>query len=153
MSFLLTLSEDKLEDIVPLLSKYEDKINAAEPIFKLENRRLEEIMRTLPYYQTTYDQAHQDMKALEDWVTNIKDKRVGKLWKKYTEGYSRQLTSRDIQAYIGADQEIVELNQILIEVVVLKNNLNAIVESIRQLGWMVGNITKLRISEMQDAML
>ncbi len=153
MSFLLTLSEDKLEQIIPLLSKYEEKIKAAEPIFKLENRRLEEIMRTLPYYQSAYDQAHQDMKALEDWVTNIKDKRVGKLWKKYTEGYARQLTSRDIQAYIGADQEIVELNQILIEVVVLKNHLNSIVEAIRQLAWMCSNMTKLRISEMQDAML
>lgn len=153
MSFLLTLSEDKLEEIVPLIAKYEDKIKAAEPIFKLENRRLEEIMRTLPYYQSSYDQAHQDMKALEDWVTNIKDKRVGKLWKKYTEGYSRQLTTRDIQAYIAADQDIVELNQILIEVTVLKNNFNAIVESIRQLGWMCSNIVKLRVSEMQDTIL
>lgn len=153
MSFLLTLSEDKLENIIPLLEKYEEKIKAAEPIFKLEGRRLEEVIRSLPYYQSSYDQSHQEMKALEDWVTNIKDKKVGKLWKKFNEGYSRQLTSRDIQAYIAADQDIVELNQILIEIVVLKNNLNAIVEAIRQLGWMAGHITKLRVSELQDVTL
>ena len=153
MSFLLTLTEDRLEEIIPLLAKYEEKIKAAEPIFKLENRRLEEIMRTLPFYQSSYDQAYQDMKALEEWVTNIKDKKIGKLWKKYTEGYSRQLSSRDIQAYIGADQEIVELNQILIEVAVLKNSLNAIVEALKQMGWMVGHITKLRVSELQDVIL
>ena len=153
MSFLLTLTEDRLEEIIPLLANYEEKIKAAEPIFKLENRRLEEIMRTLPFYQSSYDQAYQDMKALEEWVTNIKDKKIGKLWKKYTEGYSRQLSSRDIQAYIGADQEIVELNQILIEVAVLKNSLNAIVEALKQMGWMVGHITKLRVSELQDVIL
>lgn len=153
MSFLLTLSDDKLEAIIPLLQKYEKQITAAEPIFKLEGRKLEEVMRTLPHYQASYDQSYQEMKALEDWVMNIKDKKVGKLWKKFTEGYSRQLTAKDIQAYIAADQEIVELNQILIEVVVIKNNLNSIVDAIKQIGWMCSNITKLRIAEMQDAML
>lgn len=153
MSYLLTLNEDKLDAIVPLLFKYEEKIKAAEPIFKLEGRRLEEVMRTVPHYQSSYDQAHQDVKGLEDWVINIKDKKVGKLWKKYTEGYSRALSARDIQAYIAADQEIVELNQILIEIVVIKNNLNAIVEAIKQIGWMTGHVTKLRVAEIQDAIL
>ena len=153
MSFMLTLSEERLEEIVPLLAKYEEKIAAAEPIFKLEGRRLEEIMRTLPHYQSSYDQSYQEVRGLEDWIINIKEKKVGKLWRKYNEGYSRALSAKDIQAYIAADQEIVELNQILIEVVVLKNNLNAIVESLKQMGWMCGHVTKLRIAELQDAIL
>src|SRR5271154_1269474 len=153
MTFLLTLDEEKLEEIVPLLPKYEQKIAAAEPIFKIEGRRLEEVMRTLPHYQSSYDQAFQEMKGLEEWVLNIKDKRVGKLWKKYNEGYNKQLSTKDITMYIAAEKEVVEINQIIIEVVALKNNLNAIVESLKQLGWMVGHITKLPISEMQDAIL
>lgn len=153
MSFLLQLNEDKLDQLVSLLAKFEDKIEAAEAIFKLEGRKLEEILRTVPHYQASYDQSLQDVKGLEDWVTNIKEKKVGKLWKKYNEGYSRQLTARDIQAYIAADQEIVELNQILIEIVVIKNNLSAIVDAIKQIGWMCSNITKLRVSEIQDIML
>lgn len=153
MSFLLQLNEDKLDQLVSLLAKFEDKIEAAEAIFKLEGRKLEEILRTVPHYQASYDQSLQDVKGLEDWVTNIKEKKVGKLWKKYNEGYSRQLTARDIQAYIAADQEIVELNQILIEIVVIKNNLSAIVDAIKQIGWMCSNITKLRVSEIQDTML
>lgn len=153
MSFLLNLSEDKLAEILPLFAKFEEKIAAAEHIFKLEGRRLEEIMRTVPHYQTSYDQSYQDMKALEDWITNIKDKKVGILWRKYNEGYSRQLTARDIQAYIAADREIVELNELLIEVVVLKNNLNSIVEAIKQIGWMCSHITKLRVAEIQDSIL
>jgi hypothetical protein len=153
MSFLLNLSEDRLDVIVPLLAKFEEKVRAAEPIFQLEGRRLEEILRSVPHHQASYDQTYQDCKGLEDWLQNIKDKKVGKLWRKYNEGYSRQLTTRDIQAYIAADQEIVELNQILIEIVVIKNNLNAIVEAIKQIGWMVGHVTKLRVAEIQDATL
>src|SRR5271167_3020179 len=153
MTFLLTLDEDKLEEIIPLLPKYEQKIAAAAPIFEIEGKRLEAIMRTLPHYQSSYDQAFQEMKGLEEWVINIKDKKIGKLWRTYNEGYSRQLSTKDIGMYIAAEKDIVEINQILIEIVALKNNLSSIVESLKQLGWMVGHITKLRISEMQDAIL
>lgn len=153
MSFLLLLSEDKLEEIVGLLPKYEDKIEAAEKIFELEGERLEQIIRTLPHHQATYDQAYQEMKALEDWVNNIKEKRVAKLWKKYLEGYSKTLSTRDIQSYIAGEKDIVEMNQIIIEVVLIKNKLLAIVEAIKQLGWMMGHTTKLRVSELQDVVL
>lgn len=153
MSFLLNLDEEKLDRIVPLLPKYEEKIAASEPIFQLEGRRLEEIMRTLPHYQATYDQAYQELKSLEEWVNNIKEKKVGKLWKKYNESYSRALSTRDIQAYIASEKDIVELNQILIEVILLKSSMLSIVEALKQMGWMAGHVTKLRIAEMQDTIL
>lgn len=153
MSFLLKLDEGELDKIIPILAKYEEKIAAAEPIFILEGRRIEEISRTLPHHQSSYDQSHQEIKALEDWIQNIKEKKVGKLWKKYNEGYSRALSARDIQAYINSDQEIVDLNQILIEATVIKNKLGAIVEALKQIGWMLKSITALRVAEMQDAIL
>lgn len=153
MSFLLTLDEEQLGEIVNLLPKYEEKIASAEPIFKLEGRRLEEIMRTLPHYQSSYDASYQELKALEEWLNIIREKKIGKLWKKYNEGYARALAARDIQAYINSEKEIVELNQIIVEIVLLKNHLLSIVEALKQMGWMVGNITKLRISEMEDAIL
>jgi hypothetical protein len=153
MSFLLTLDEEQLGEIVNLLPKYEEKIAAAEPIFKLEGRRLEEIMRTLPHYQSSYDASYHELKSLEEWVNTIREKKIGKLWKKYNEGYARALAARDIQAYINSEKEIVELNQIIIEIALLKNHLLSIVEALKQMGWMAGNITKLRISEMEDAIL
>lgn len=153
MSIVLELSEDKLGEIVPLLAKFEDRVAKAEPIFKLEGRRLEEVARTLPQYQASYNQSLQEIKAIEAWVLNIKEKKVGKLWKRYTEGYSRQLSAKDIQMYIAADQDIVDLNQILIEIVHLKDTLDAIVDGLRQMGWMVGNITKLRVAELEQAIL
>lgn len=153
MSFLLRLDEDKLEQIVPLLPKYEEAVVSAEAIFKLEGKRLEEVARTLPHYQSSYDRQYQELKALEEWVNNIKDKKMARLWKKYTEGYARQLTARDIQAYVAGEKEIVELNQIIIEISLIKNNLSSIVEALKQMGWMISHMTKLRISEMQDAIL
>jgi hypothetical protein len=151
VSFLLMLEMDKLEAILELLPKYEQKVLDAEPIFKLDNKRLEEIMRTLPHHQASYDQAYQEMKALEEWLNTVKDKVTARFWKKYIEGYPKALATRDVQAYIAGEKEIVELNQITIEVTLIKNHLSSIVESLKQLGWMMGHVTKLRIAEMQDA--
>lgn len=153
MSYLLTLDEKQMDSILSQIERYENQIKSAEPIFQLEGRRIEEIARTLPHYQSSYDQALNELKGLEEWLTNIKDKITAKLWKKYTEGYSRQLSTKDIQMYIGGEKEIVEINQILVEVTLLKNNMASIVEALKQMGWMLGHITKLRIAEMQDAIL
>jgi hypothetical protein len=151
MSFILALDEAKLEQLIELLPRYEQKILDAEPVFKLEGRRLEEIIRSLPHYQANYDQSLQEIKAVDAWLETIKEKVTAKLWRKYLEGYSRALSTRDIQAYIAGEKEIVELNQISIEITLLKNKFEAIVEALKQMGWMMGHVTKLRVSEMQDA--
>lgn len=151
MSFILALDESKLEQLIELLPRYEQKILDAEPIFKLDGRRLEEIIRSLPHYQSNYDQSLQEIKAVDAWLETLKEKVTAKLWRKYLEGYPRALSTRDIQAYIAGEKDIVELNQIAIEVTLLKNKFEAIVEALKQMGWMMGHVTKLRVSEMQDA--
>jgi hypothetical protein len=154
MSFLLTLNEDDLGEIlINQLPKYEKKIKVAETIFNLEGRKLEEIIRTVPQYQSSYDQSYQELKALEDWLGNLKDKKVAKLWKKYNEGYSRALSTRDIQAYVAGEKDIIEINQIIIEVTLLKSHMLAITDSVKQIGWMVSHITKLRVAELQETIL
>ena len=151
MSFILALDESKLEQLIELLPRYEQKILDAEQIFKLDGRRLEEIIRSLPHYQANYDQSLQEIKAVDAWLETLREKITAKYWRKYLEGYSRALSTRDIQAYIAGEKEIVELNQIGIEITLLKNKFEAIVEALKQMGWMMGHVTKLRVAEMQDA--
>ena len=86
-------------------------------------------------------------------MNNLQDKATASAWRKFNEGYSRQLSTRDIQAYVAGEKEIVELNQIQIEVKLHKDQLASIVEALKQLGWMLSHITKLRVAELQDAIL
>lgn len=153
MSLILSLEEDNFIQIVPLIEKFTTELEAAAPLFQLEGRKLEEIMRTQPHYLTQYDRIHNEIKALEEWIQIMRDKVYARLWRKYNEGYSKALSTRDIQAYIGNEQELVTIDVILKEVQLLKSNANSIVEAIRQIGWMCGNITKLRIAELEDTIL
>lgn len=153
MSFLLTLEMDKLDAILDIIPRYEKKALDAKPIFDLEGRRLEEIMRTLPHHQADYSRALQELKALDEWLDNVKQKETAKLWKKYLEGYPKQLGQNDIKSYIAGEKVIVELNQIIIEVQLIKNNMQDIVDSIKNMGFMMGNVTRLRVAEMEEAIL
>lgn len=153
MSFILTLNEENLSSIIELLPKFEKLIACAEPIFNLDGLRLEQVMKTVPQYQHSYDSAYQELKALEEWLNGIKEKRMAKVWKKYLEGYQRALSTKDIQVYAAGESSIVEINQIVIEISLLKNQMLSIVEALKNLGWMVGHITKLRVAEMQEAIL
>ena len=153
MSFLLSLSDDKLTEIIPLLEKYENKIADAEQLFSLEGKKLEHICRNLPQNLSNYDQYYQELKSLEDWLFSKRDKIQARLWKKYTEGYSRALGTKDIQAYIYGEPDYVHYTEIILEVSHLKGKIFSIVEAFKTMNWMLSNITKLRVAEMQDSVI
>ena len=157
MSIVLSLDMADEETLFPqllnIITRYEKHVDDAEPLFKLEGKKLEEIARTLPYNLAAYDRHYQEMKTLEEWLMVRRDKIQAKLWKKYLEGYARALASKDIQMYIQGDKEYVEFTEIILEVGNIRNKLHAVVEGFTQMGWMIGHITKLRIAELQDVVL
>lgn len=153
MSLILQFEEENFVQIVPLIEKFTQQLEAAAPLFQLEGRRLEEVMRTQPHYLSQYDRIHNEIKAVEEWTQIMRDKIYARLWRKYNEGYSRALSTRDIQAYIGNEPDLVSVEILLKEIQLLKSNANSIVEALRQIGWMCGNITKLRIAELEDVIL
>lgn len=153
MSFLFTLEEDKLNEQLPrIFENYEKHIKEAEPLFNLEDMRLELIARNLAHHQTFYGHRAHEMKQVVKWLENFKAKVESRLTKNYSQG-QRALAAREATVYINGEKDIVELNQLIIEATLLHAQLNEIVEGFRQMGWMVGNITKLRVAELQEVVL
>jgi len=151
-SVISEVSND-LTKILTYLTKYDEELEKAEPLFKLEKQRLELLCRTHPQYLARYDQLLAEIKSLEDIVQLRLEQEESKHWKKYNEGYPRQLTARDIQAYISGEKEVVAIKEILLEVQSYKMQFNAIVEAFKSMGWSLNNIVKLRVSELQDTIL
>jgi len=153
MSFLFTLEEDKLaEQLPPIFENYEKHIKKAEPLFDLEGMRLEVIARILPQHQTFYAHRAQEMKQVMKWLENYKAKLEARFTRNYSQG-QRALGVREAATFINGEKEIVELNQLIIEANLLQQQLDDIVEGFKQMGWMVGNITKLRVAELQEVTL
>lgn len=153
MSIVTEINGD-FSKIVSYLEKYDQYIVDAEPLFQLVGRKLEEVNRTLPGHLSRYKQLFDEIKSLEDFLSNVYLTRiVSRHFKAYNEKYPRALSTKDITIYIDNEEDVVTTKEIIIEVKIIKDKLQSIVEALEQLGWSLKNIVELRINEMQDAIL
>ena len=152
MSIISEASAD-LSSVISYLKRYEDQLEEIRSIFQIEGKKLEAVNRTLPGYLARYDEIYNELKTLEDFLDKKRDTIVSPLWKKYNEKYSRQLSQRDIQAYIAGEPDYVAITELIIEVKLLKEKYGSVVKALEQMGWSLKNIVELRIHELQDAIL
>jgi len=128
-------------------------IDAAEPIFQLKGKNLEEACSNHAQDLMFYDTTLAECKTIEDAIRIKVEEIEGELYKKYNENHSRALGTRDIQSYIKGDPAYVAAHAVLLEVVYVKRKLEAIVEALKSMGWSLGHIVKIRIAQLEDTTL
>ena len=131
---------------------WEKEVAEAEPIFKIEGERLETIARTIPHHQATYAQRAMEARAVVKWLEIDRGRAESKYVKNYNNA-PRALGVKEQSQYLQGEREIVELNQLIVQTALYQQQFDEIVEAIKQMGWMVGNITKLRVAELQDVII
>lgn len=153
MSFLFTLEEDKLAEQLPgIFDKVEREIKKAEPLFEIEGQLLEVLARNVPMHQAHYGQLAMEQKALMQWLENYKSKLEAICLKNYSKG-QRALSATDQKIFLAGERDIIEVNQLIIEATQFYNKLNEITDAFRQMGWMIGHITKLRVASLEDVVV
>ena len=153
MSFLFELQEERLAEQLPdIFAKAEAEILKAEPLFDIEGERLEVLARMLPKHQAYYNELAQEMKHLVKWLENYKAKQEAILLKNYSRG-QRALSATDQRILLAGEKDTVETNQLIIEASMMQGKLDGIVEAFKQMGWMIGHVTKLRVASLEDIVL
>lgn len=154
MSFLLTLDESRLaEQLIPILEAFDADIEKAEPLFKLDGQKLEHIARTLPYHQQLYAQRAQEAKHLVKWLENNLSKIEARMLKNMSMQSQRAFGVREQGQLIAGEREVIEQKQLIIEASLAHQKLDEIVEAFKQMGWMLGHVTKLHVASIQDVVL
>jgi len=154
LSFLFTLEENKLgEQLADIFSKAEKEIAKAPALFELEGQRLELLARNVPMHQAHYDQWGHELKAIMKWLENYKAKQEALALKNMTAGNNRVFSATDQKMLINGTKDIIETNQLIIEATMLYGKFDAITEGFKQMGWMVGHITKLRVAELHEVVI
>ena len=74
-----------------------------------------------------------------------------KHYKKYLENYGRSLVSRDAERYAAAEQEVVDMDLLINQVALLRNQYLGIIKALESKNWTLSNIAKLRIAGFEDA--
>jgi hypothetical protein len=153
LSFLFTLDESKLtEQLPPIFAKAEKDIAAAAPLFEIEGSKLEALARDVPQHQAHYSHRALELKALMQWLETRQSRQEAEALKRLLAG-QRAFSASDQKILIGGTSEIIETKQLIIEATQFYRQFEEIAESFKQMGWMVGHITKLRVAELGDVII
>jgi hypothetical protein len=151
--FELGQNNDALMNELPVFfASWQAEIDKAEPIFKIEGARIEALARDIPHHQVYYAQRAQEAKAVVRWLEIQKGRAESRYVKNYNQS-PRALGVKEQAQYLQGEKDVIELNQLITEAALKQAQLEEIVEAIKQMGWMIGHITKLRVVEMQDAVI
>ncbi len=135
--------------LIDKLNEYDDYLEKAAPIFEMEGKKLEVLNRQLPKALSFYDRKLGEIKTIEDLI-QMKIKEIeSSHWKKYNEKYPRSLTTQDIRSYIAGEKDYIQMYEILLEVVNMKRQYEAVTDALRQMGWSLKNIVELRIAQLE----
>ena len=93
----------------------------------------------------------QQIEAILEYL-NIELRRTrSKAFKKFLENYNRALSSRDAEKYVDGEQDVVDMDKIINEFALLRNQWLGITKGLDQKQWQITNIVKLRVAGMEDA--
>ena len=93
----------------------------------------------------------QEIEAILEHI-NIQLRRTrSKVFRNFLESYNRQLSSRDAEKYVDGEQDVVDMDKIINEFALLRNQWLGITKGLDQKQWQITNIVKLRVAGMEDA--
>lgn len=146
-------SSTPLNQIPGKLEVYEVLIAEAEGVFQLDNVKLGEATKSHVQNLGLYDTMLQECKTIEAYMELRRDEIEAERHKFYLENSNRQLNARDLAMYIRSDPQMMQIAQVLVEVGHVRRQLEAIVETLKTMGWSLSNITKQRVASIEDAVL
>ena len=93
----------------------------------------------------------QQIEAILEYL-NIELRRIrSKTFKKYLENYNRALSSRDAEKYVDGEDDVVDMDKIINDFALIRNQWLGITKGLDQKQWQITNIVKLRVAGMEDA--
>lgn len=148
-----TSRELNLSKVPSRIALYEQLIDAAEPVFELSGKNLEEACKNHAKDLMFYDMMFQECKTIEETIRMKVEEIESSLYKRINDSNQKALGTREIQQYIKSEPQYVSAMEILLEVVHTKRRLESIVEALKSLGWSLANIVKLRIAQLEKTIL
>jgi hypothetical protein len=151
--FRLETDIGKLQlQMIGFFDKWEKEVALAAPLFNIEGAKLEHLARTIPQHQFHYATLAQEAKAAMKYFETMLEQQEAMYAKNYAHG-NRAYGAREVQQFIQGEKEVVEMKQLIVQAAYYHQQLAEIVESIKQMGWMVGHIVKLRVATLEETVV
>lgn len=95
----------------------------------------------------------QEIEAILEYLNIELRKTRSKIFRKYLENYQRALSSRDVEKYVDGEDDVVDMEKIINEFAMLRNQWLGITKALEIKGFQLNNIIKLRTSGLDDIVI
>ena len=140
------------KDIAPLpgcLYHFYNEIEEARKEVKIYGN-VEKASASLPGIVEQRFNQLQEIEAILEYL-NIELRRIkSKSFKKFLEQYQRALSSRDCEKYVEGESDVVDMEKIINEFAMLRNQWLGIIKGLDIKQWQLSNIIKLRAAGLED---
>jgi len=92
----------------------------------------------------------QELEAILESLNIDLRKIRSRLFRKYLETYARALSSNDVNKYVEGEDEVIDMEKIINEFAMLRNQWLGIIKALDQKQWQLTNIVKLRTAGLED---
>ena len=139
-----------LGNIPDFISHYEQELDEAKRDCRVGGL-IEKNITALPGITEHRFNQLQEIEAVLNYL-NIQLRKIRRRhFQKYLEGYARALTSRDAEKYVDGEADVIDMEKIINEFALLRNQWLGIIKAIDQKQWQMTNIVKLRAAGLEDA--
>lgn len=151
MSWYAKVSSD-IANLPNCLDYFYQELDSARKDVRISGL-VERASASLPGIVETRFNQLQEIEAILEYL-NIELRKIrSKTFKKYLENYHRMLSSRDCEKYVDGEADVVDMEKVINEFALLRNQWLGIIKGLDIKQWQVSNIIKLRTAGMEDISL
>jgi hypothetical protein len=151
MSWYAKVSKD-IANLPNCLAHFYNELDSAKLEVKVHGN-IERASASLPGIVEQRFNQLQEIEAVLEYL-NIELRRIkSKAFRKYLENYQRALSSRDCEKYVDGEADVVDMEKIINEFAMLRNQWLGIIKALDIKQWQLSNIIKLRAAGLEDISL
>jgi len=151
MTWYLRVSKD-LAHLPNCINHYYTELDSAKAEVKIRGN-VEKSSASLPGIVEHRFNQLQEIEAILEYLNIELRKTRSKTFRKYLENYQRALSSRDVEKYVDGEQDVVDMEIIINEFAMLRNQWLGIIKALDIKQWQLSNIIKLRAAGLEDITL
>lgn len=139
-----------LDDVLaPYITALENK----DDDIRIKGKTIQQACREQPSLLAYYDERKVELYTYVRFFEKEIKRIRSNLYKSYLENYSRDLTDRSIEKYIDGEKAYLHVKEKYDGVLELYQVYDSIVETFKNRGYSLNNITKIYTSALQDTVL
>ena len=144
---------EKSKNLPTILAEYADELETVEENLKIKGKRLETANYEQPGWLSHYDQRKIELYTLVKYYEGEVARVRGKLFTKYTETHSHELSDRAKDKYIDNEQAYLTMRELYLEIKEMFDQYESVVKAFEARGFALRNIVNLRVSSMEETII